>query len=89
MAQLHFTAHLRSVIAKSPVEADGSDVREAFRSVFLRNPLLEGYVLDEQGVLRQHVCIFLDGERLPNDRALDAPLQRGSEIYVMQALSGG
>lgn len=89
MAQVHFTAHLRSVIAKSPVEAGGSVVREAFRSVFLANPQLEGYVLDEQGALRKHVCVFLDGERLPNDRALDAPLQKGSEIYVMQALSGG
>jgi len=89
MAHVYFTAHLRSVVAKSPVKADGGIVRDAFRSVFLANPRLEGYLLDEQGALRQHVCVFLDGERLPNDTALDAPLRRESEIYVMQALSGG
>jgi sulfur-carrier protein len=89
MAQVHFTAHLRSVAARSPVETDGAVVRDALRSVFLTNPQLRSYVLDEQGALRRHVCVFLDGERLPHNEALDAPLKRGSEIYVMQALSGG
>ena len=89
MTQVHFTAHLRSVISRSPIEADGAIVRDALQRVFLTNPRLQGYVLDEQGALRQHVCVFLDGKRLPNDKALDAPLERGSEIYVMQALSGG
>ena len=89
MPFVHFTAHLRAIVAKSPVEAQGSDVRDALRAVFESNPRLEGYVLDERGGLRQHVCIFVDGERLPNARALDAPLGRTSEVYVMQALSGG
>ena len=89
MPFVHFTAHLRSIIAGSPVEAAGGDVRSALRGVFALHPRLEGYVLDERGALRQHVCIFVDGERLPNGRALDAPLKRASEVYVMQALSGG
>ena len=89
MARVHFTAHLRSVAARSPVETDGAVVRDVLRNIFLINPQLQGYVLDEQGALRRHVCVFLDGERLPQDEALDAPLQPGSEIYVMQALSGG
>lgn len=89
MPQVHFTAHLKSVIARSPVEADGLDVRDALLDVFRSNPQLQGYILDERGALRQHVCVFLDGERLPNDRALDAAVWTSSEIYVMQALSGG
>ncbi|HUO97399.1 MAG TPA: hypothetical protein VMU01_01950 [Rhizomicrobium sp.] len=89
MPQVYFTAHLRSVIARSPVEVQGADVRGALLSVFQASPQLKGYVLDERGALRQHVCIFLDGERLANAAALDAPVRRSSEIYVMQALSGG
>jgi molybdopterin converting factor small subunit len=89
MPQVHFTAHLRSVIRKSPLPVDGADVRDALRNVFREHPQLEGYVLDERGALRQHVCIFLDGERLLNGEALDAPVASASEIYVMQALSGG
>ena len=89
MPFVHFTAHLRSIVAKSPVESEAVDVRGALRGVFRTHPLLEGYVLDERGSLRQHVCIFVDGQRLTNQRALDAPLGRLSEVYVMQALSGG
>jgi molybdopterin converting factor small subunit len=89
MAQVYFTARLRAVVAASPVEAAGQTVGEALAAVFAENPQAEGYVLDEQGALRQHVCVFLDGVRLPNDNALQEPLREGAEIYVMQALSGG
>lgn len=89
MPEVHFTAHLRSIAGSAPVRADGPDVRTALHAVFERNPQLEGYVLDERGALRRHVCIFLDGERLPGDSALNAPVHERSEIYVMQALSGG
>lgn len=89
MAEVFFTARLRGVVAASPVRATGASVGEALAAVFAANPAAQGYVLDEQGVLRQHVCIFLDGERLSNATALQTPLREPAEIYVMQALSGG
>jgi len=89
MAQVYFTAHLRAVVSRTPVEAEAADVRGALCGVFEIFPQLQGYVLDEREALRRHVCIFVDGIRLANDKALDAPLQRTSEVYVMQALSGG
>lgn len=89
MAQVFFTAHLRSVVDMSSLDAAGNAVGEALEDVFRRHPRLKAYVLDEQGALRRHVCIFLDGHRLLNEKALDAPVAAASEIYVMQALSGG
>jgi molybdopterin synthase sulfur carrier subunit len=89
MARVFFTAHLRAVIDAPSVDADGRTVGEALDGVFGSYVRLKGYVLDEQGALRQHVCIFLDGTRLANDGALAAPVSTASEIYVMQALSGG
>jgi len=89
MAFVSFTTRLRSVVAGSPMEVDGATIGDALVSVFLKCPQARGYVLDEQGMLRKHVCVFLDGERLANDVALAAPLRKTSEIYVMQALSGG
>ncbi len=89
MAQVFFTAHLRALTDASHIDAGGNAVGEALATVFETNPRLKGYVLDEQGALRRHVCIFLDGERLSNDTALEAPVGAKSEIYVMQALSGG
>jgi len=89
MAQVFFTAHLRSVVDTSPLDAAGDAVGEALNDVFRRHPGLKGYVLDEQGALRRHICIFLDGNRLLNPTALAAPVNASSEIYVLQALSGG
>jgi sulfur-carrier protein len=88
VAVIHFAAHLWAVAA-SDVLAAGQSVGDTLASAFGQIRQLKGYVLDEQGRLRQHVCIFLDGERLPNATARSAPLRDDSEIYVMQALSGG
>lgn len=52
-------------------------------------PGLRSYILDEQGNLRKHVNIFIDGELIADRTALSDPFREDSEIYIMQALSGG
>lgn len=52
-------------------------------------PRLKTYVLDDQGRVRKHVAIFVDGNLQPRDAVLQLPLNNQSEIYIMQALSGG
>lgn len=89
MAVVHFTAHLATLVPADGVETEAGTVGAALDQVFAANDQARGYVLDEQGRLRKHVCIFLDGERLAHAAALAAPLRSQSEIYVMQALSGG
>jgi len=64
-------------------------VRAALQEVFAIQPQIRDYVLDEQGHLRRHVHIFVDGKRLRDGTRLDEPVAGTSEIYVMQALSGG
>jgi hypothetical protein len=46
-------------------------------------------VLDDRGAIRKHVCIFADGRRLHRDATLNHPIKPNSDVYVMQALSGG
>jgi hypothetical protein len=46
-------------------------------------------VLDERGVLRKHMTIFVDGRQLADRDGLSDRVEPRSEIYVMQALSGG
>jgi hypothetical protein len=46
-------------------------------------------VLDDQGRLRQHVNIFIDGVMIKDRTSLSDPFRENSEIYIMQALSGG
>jgi molybdopterin synthase sulfur carrier subunit len=89
MARVFFTQHLRRLVPAEPVEVEGATLREALESLFGRLPALRGYVLDDQGRLRQHVCVFVDDERIDFTGSLDCAVRPDSEIYVMQALSGG
>ena len=67
------------------VEVTGSSVAEALRDLERAHPGLKGWVLDEQGEIRRHVNVFVDGERA----ALDASLSPDSELNIIQAISGG
>ena len=89
MPRVSFTANLQRHVESPPALANGTTVREVLESVFAGNPRVRGYVLDEQGALRHHVVIFVDGNQVRDRRALSDPVASGSEVYVMQALSGG
>ena len=64
-------------------------VADALEAVFRDNPRLRGYVLDEQGRVRQHVAIFVGGELIHDRVRLSDAVAANQDIYVMQALSGG
>ena len=89
MAQVRFTSWLRELVPDAAIEAGGATVGDALAAVFTELPQVRGYVLDDRGSLRKHVCVFADGRRLPRDATLRHPIRQDSELYVMQALSGG
>ena len=64
-------------------------MREVLDAVFQDIPLLRGYVVNERGSLRKHMTIFVDGELIADRKGLSDSVKSNSEIYVMQALSGG
>ena len=88
MATVRFTTAFQSHVACPPAEVAGATVGDALDACFAANPAVRGYILDEQGTLRKHVTVFVDGEQVRN-RALSSPISDGAELYVMQALSGG
>jgi molybdopterin synthase sulfur carrier subunit len=89
MPQVHFTSHLRELAPDGPLRVTAATVGDALAAVFTQLPHVRGYVLDERGVLRKHVCVFADGQRLPRDATLNHAITPDSKLYVMQALSGG
>jgi hypothetical protein len=89
MAQLFFTQQLARFTQVPQVDTGASQLRAGLDSAFAVNPLLRGYVLDDQGHLRENVVIFIDGKRCADRARLDDPLQPDSKVYVLQALSGG
>lgn len=61
----------------------------ALEELFAQHPNLRGYVLDERGAIRHHVAIFVDGDAVRDKQRPTQALRAESEVYVMQALSGG
>jgi hypothetical protein len=89
MPKVFFTANLRRHVDCPAMEADGNTVRELFSNVFASQERLGTYVLDEQGSLRKHMTVLVDGKRIKDWEKLSDPVEATSEVWVMQALSGG
>ena len=89
MAKVIFTANLMRHVDCPPVQTDGKTVRDVLAKIFSENPRLKSYVVDEQFGLRRHMGIIVDGEIVRDRKRLSDPVESNSEIYVLQALSGG
>lgn len=89
MAKVHFTTNLRRHVDCPSVEAPGGTLHDVLAQVFAVQQRLGSYVLDEQGALRKHMLVLIDGQRVRDREKLSDPVKPDSEIHVMQALSGG
>ena len=89
MPRVVFTQNLQRHVHCPPTEAAGSTIREVLDAVFETNPRARGYVLDDQGELRFHMVIFVNGEQVRDRAGLSDAVPPDAEVYVMQALSGG
>ncbi len=89
MPRIALTPNLQRHVACPPTTVAGATVREALTLVFAAHPRLEGYLLDDEGRLRKHMVLFVDGIPARDRDGLTDPVDETSEILVMQALSGG
>jgi molybdopterin synthase sulfur carrier subunit len=64
-------------------------VAEVLEALAREHPGLRDRVCDEQGELRRHVNIFIDGENARFAGGLDARVGADSEMWIHPALSGG
>lgn len=72
--------------AEANVVADGDTLSEVLDDLDRRYPGMRFRIVDEQDQLRQHMSIFVRGERT---RDLAMRLDDVDEVVIMQALSGG
>jgi len=89
MARVTFTQNIQRHVACPPADVPGRTVREVLDTIFQRHERARGYVLDERGEVRRHMIVFVDGKAVSDRRGLSDPVGPASEIYIMQALSGG
>ena len=89
MPRISFTANVQRHLSCPDAQVEGRTVGEALSNVFASNPKARSYFLDDQGALRTHVVVFVDGAAVRDRVKLSDVVEADSEIYVMQALSGG
>jgi molybdopterin synthase sulfur carrier subunit len=66
-----------------------STVRDALRALAAEHPGVLDRVMDEQGQVRPHVNVFVDERSIRFAKGLDTPVETGSTIVIVPAVSGG
>ena len=89
MPTVSFTRALERFLPAPTTAVDGATVGAALAEVFATQPALRGYVLDDQGALRRHVAVYVNGRLVSDRTGLTDAVGPRDEIYVFQALSGG
>jgi len=90
MPTVKFTYALKKFFPElKDITANGNSLQEVFKEIENNYPGIGSYVFDERGSLRRHVNIFIDRKMIHDRNTLSDPFSSNSEIYIMQALSGG
>jgi molybdopterin converting factor small subunit len=76
---------LRKLAGGAELPLAGDTVLALLRALESDHPALAGWVLDERGLIRRHINVFVNGEL----SALDAPVGERDRVEVLPAISGG
>lgn len=63
----------------------GGTVIEVLRELERSHPAIDGWVVDERGRIRQHINLFVNGERAEEETAVG----ESDRLDVIPAISGG
>jgi sulfur-carrier protein len=85
MATVTLRAPLKDLAGGQDLEISGDTVGDVIRALETQHPKLRGWILDEQGHVRQHVNVFVNGERM----AEDAGVGPSDRLHVLASISGG
>ena len=67
------------------LELEGSTVGDILKALEREHPDVKGWILDERGVIREHINVFVNKDYGREDTAV-AP---GDKLHVLPAISGG
>jgi molybdopterin converting factor small subunit len=86
MALVRLRGPLRAMAGDCSEHAiDGATVEDILRELEQAHPAIVGWILDERGVVRRHINVFVNGERV----AQDTQVGDGDRMDVIPAISGG
>jgi len=81
-----FTANLERHLSCPVRTVSGDTVRAVLDAVFVAQPKLRWYILDDQDRVRRHVAIYINGDRIADRQRLTDPVAEADEVFVFQAL---
>jgi molybdopterin converting factor small subunit len=86
MAVVRLRGQLKKLAGDGAEHAvQGATVAEALRELERAQPALGGWILDERGLIRRHIIVFVNGEQ-----GAEATTVEGDDrIEVLPAISGG
>ena len=70
---------------RGEVEVPGATLGDVLAGLVELHPRLTGWVLDERGEIREHVNVFVNGER----SGLSAEVGERDRVHIIQNISGG
>ena len=73
MPTVSFTSALQRFLPAPSAQVGGGTVGAALGAVFASRPALRGYVLDDQGALRRHVAVYVNGQPVHDRVRLGRP----------------
>ncbi len=87
MATVHLPRTLIALFPGAPrrLDVEASSVAEVIDRLDAAWPGLRNRVIDAGPTIREHLNVFVDGERA----RLDTPVSPNAEVHILTAVSGG
>jgi molybdopterin converting factor small subunit len=85
MAVVRLRGQLEKLAGGPEHRIDGDTVGDVLQALESELPAIEGWILDERGVLRRHINVFVSSE--PADP--ETPVGADDQVEILPAISGG
>jgi hypothetical protein len=83
MPTVSFTYAIQRHVPCPTATVKGATVREALDAAFAGNPAARGYVLDDQGALRPHMVVFVNGRQIRDRTGLSDALPADADVHCL------
>ncbi len=89
MPSVRFTRNIQRHVECPTRDVPGATLGEVLDAYFAANQRARGYVLEDDGRLRKHMAIFIDGQQIEDRDRLSDAVSANAVVDVVQSLSGG
>ena len=86
MAVVRLRGPLKKLAGDRPDHSfEATSVGQLLRELEQAQPAVSGWILDERGLIRRHINVFVNGERASEDTSIETE----DRVEVLPAISGG